>query len=331
MMIAFAITVVSAIAFAAWIGAGQGLQSVMGIALPYAGLSLFLAGMLYRVIRWVKTPVPFNISVTCGQQRSLPWVRPEPLDNPHNSLYTSARMLVETFLFRSLFRNTRAGRNGAVIVYGSDKWLWLGSMAFHWMLLVISVRHLRLFIEPVPAWIDAFQQVDGIFSLGLPPLLISNVIIAAALAYLFMRRVVNRKIASLSLFQDYFLLALVAAVVLSGMYVRYFGRVDLLAVKQFAIGLLSFQPVLPAGAAPFFYMHVVLVSVLAAAIPASKIVHLAGIFFSPTRNSAADSRRRRHVNPWNPPVAVHTYEEWEDEFRDRLVKSGYAVERDEHG
>jgi hypothetical protein len=37
---------------------------------------------------------------------------------------------------------------------------------------------------------------------------------------------------------------------------------------------------------------------------------------------------KRHVNPWDYPVKVHSYEEWEDEFRDKLKASGMPVERE---
>ena len=55
-------------------------------------------------------------------------------------------------------------------------------------------------------------------------------------------------------------------------------------------------------------------------------MHMGGIFLSPTRNLANDNRRRRHVNPWNPQVEVHTYAQWEDEFRDKLVAAGYTLD-----
>jgi nitrate reductase gamma subunit len=34
------------------------------------------------------------------------------------------------------------------------------------------------------------------------------------------------------------------------------------------------------------------------------------------------------VNPWNAPVPVHTYAEWEDDFRARLKAAGIAVEKE---
>ena len=66
---------------------------------------------------------------------------------------------------------------------------------------------------------------------------------------------------------------------------------------------------------------------LIAYLPFSKLVHMGGVFLSPTRNLANNNRMKRHVNPWNAPVAVHTYQEWEDEFRDKLTACGLPLER----
>jgi hypothetical protein len=54
---------------------------------------------------------------------------------------------------------------------------------------------------------------------------------------------------------------------------------------------------------------------------------MGGVFLSPTRNLANNNRMKRHINPWNYPVKVHTYEEWEDEFRDKLEAAGMPVEK----
>ena len=56
-------------------------------------------------------------------------------------------------------------------------------------------------------------------------------------------------------------------------------------------------------------------------------MHLGGIFFSPTRNMRTDTRAVRHVNPWNYPVNVHTYEEYEDDFRDKMIEAGLPVDK----
>ena len=75
-----------------------------------------------------------------------------------------------------------------------------------------------------------------------------------------------------------------------------------------------------------FFMHLFLVSVLFAYFPFSKLMHMGGIFLSPTRNLANNNRMRRHVNPWNPEVEVHTYRQWEDEFRDKIEAAGIALD-----
>ena len=77
-----------------------------------------------------------------------------------------------------------------------------------------------------------------------------------------------------------------------------------------------------------FYLHLFLVSFLLAYFPMSKLVHMGGVFLSPTRNLANDSRMRRHVNPWNYPVKVHTYEEYEDEFREKMKAAGIPVDKE---
>jgi hypothetical protein len=55
---------------------------------------------------------------------------------------------------------------------------------------------------------------------------------------------------------------------------------------------------------------------------------MAGVFLSPTRNLAGNSREVRHLNPWNAPVSVHTYEEYEDEFRQRMRDAGLPLEKE---
>ena len=91
-----------------WIGVGAaGLQAVFGVVVPYAALATFVAGFLYRVSKWARSPVPYRIPTTCGQQKSLDWIKPSSLEAPHDTAGVVKRMLLEVFLFRSLFRNNR--------------------------------------------------------------------------------------------------------------------------------------------------------------------------------------------------------------------------------
>ena len=116
---------------------------------------------------------------------------------------------------------------------------------------------------------------------------------------------------------------------LTGILMRYFYKIDIVSVKQLGTGLMSFSPIVPEGIGLIFFIHIFMVSTLLAYFPFSKLVHMAGVFMSPTRNLANNSRMRRHINPWNPKVKVHTYEEWEDEFRDVMKDAGLPVEKEQ--
>jgi nitrate reductase gamma subunit len=93
------------------------------------------------------------------------------------------------------------------------------------------------------------------------------------------------------------------------------------------MGLVNLNPTLPEGIAPIFYAHLFLVSLLLIVFPFSKLMHMGGVFMSPTRNLPNDSRIRHHENPWNPPKKYHTYEAYEDEFRENMVEVGLPVEK----
>ena len=106
---------------------------------------------------------------------------------------------------------------------------------------------------------------------------------------------------------------------------RYVTKVDIASAKALTMGLVTFRWSVPEGLGAVFYIHLFFVSVLLAYFPFSKLMHLGGIFLSPTRNMTGDTRARRHINPWNQPVEVHTYEEYEDEFREKMVEAGLPV------
>ena len=273
--------------------------------------------------------MPFHIPTVCGQQRSLPWIKSSRVESPNSTLGVICRMALEVLLFRSLFRNERTElKRGQKLVYGGNKYLWLGGLAFHWSLLIILSRHLRFLIEPVPSAVLFIQNLDGILQSPVPMLYLTDVVILIALTYLFLRRVVFPQMRYISLTTDYFAVLLLLGVIISGVLMKLFYRVDVVAVKELAISLLGFRSVIPDGIGLSLYVHIFLVSTLLAYFPFSKMMHLAGIFLSPTRNLKNDSRMRRHINPWNKPVKVHTYEEWEDEFRGAMEKVGLPLEKE---
>lgn len=309
--------------------AGAGLQSLLGVVFPYVAFITFLVGLSWRVVRWARSPVPFRIPTTCGQQKSLAFLRHSRLESPFTGWEAFWRVVVEVLFFRSLFRNTKATlTSDGRLVYGSEKWLWAAGLAFHWAFLIIVLRHLRFFLEPVPGFVTALADVDGFFEIGVPVLYLTDLVIVAALTFLFLRRVVLPQVRYISLANDYFPLFLLLGIALTGILLRHFFKTDLAAVKEVALGLVTFRPTAPEAASPLFYAHLFLVSLLFAYFPFSKLLHMPGVFMSPTRNLANNNRAERHINPWNPEVKTHSYAEYEEEFHDLMKNAGYPLERE---
>jgi nitrate reductase gamma subunit len=175
---------------------------------------------------------------------------------------------LEALLFRSLFRNSRArlcagGTACPTFIYRPALSLWAAALLFHGCLLWVLAGHLRFFLNPAhPGPANPFVDAG----------------LLAGLAFLFLRRVLDRRLRYLSLAADYLRLALLAAAASSGILMRWWIRAN--------FGLL-------------FYVHVCAACALAASLPFTKLAHMAGIFFSPTHNLRNDSRARRHVNPWS--------------------------------
>jgi nitrate reductase gamma subunit len=311
-------------------GKAEASQLVFAIFIPYAALAIFILGFIYRIFLWGRSPVPFRIPTTCGQQQSLPWIKDSKVENPSTTLGVITRMALEVLFFRSLFRNTRTELvDGPYLAHKSDKWLWLAGLAFHWSFLIIFIRHFRLFLEPVPSWLKVIEAFDGFLQIGVPGLLITGFILLMAVTYLFLRRVLIPKLRFISLPADYFPLYLIIGIALTGIIMRYFLKVDVVHVKGLLLNLLSLNFSVPEGIGGIFFVHLFLVSVLLAYFPFSKLMHLGGVFLSPTRNMANTSRMERHINPWNYPVKVHTYEEYEEEFKQKMKGVGIPLDKEE--
>jgi nitrate reductase gamma subunit len=220
--------------------------------------------------------------------------------------------------------------DGAKLAYGEAKWLWLAGMAFHWSFLFILIRHLRFFTEKVPMPVRLAEGLDSFLQIGTPLLYMTDVVLLAAVIYLFIRRVGLPQVRYISLIADYFPLFLILGIAASGALMRYFYKTDIVSVKVLAMSLVGFNPdpKMLGNIGAIFYIHLFLLSILFAYFPFSKLVHMGGVFMSPTRNLANNNRMKRHINPWNYPVHVHTYAEYEDDFREKMKNAGLPVEKE---
>ena len=317
-----------------WFGVGVlGLQSLFGIVIPYICFLVFMIGLIYRIVYWAKSPVSYKIPTTCGQHKNLasPWFKHNRLENPFTTFDVILRMFLEVVFFRSLFRNLRADLYGKRLIYGSAKWLWLGAILFHWSFFIIILRHVRLFTNPVPGIIEKLDYLDSfIQSLGVPPIYITDILILVGLTFLLLRRFIDSKVSYLSYGSDFFPLFLLIGIGVTGVLMRYYFKVDLYAVKQLTLGLATLHPTIPEGAkiGTIFYIHLFLVSSLAAYFPFSKLVHMVGVFFSVTRNMPNNNRYKRHVNPWEYPIKHLSYYEFQERFKDKMIEAGIPIDEE---
>ena len=232
--------------------------SVAFALLFYAATAVLVGGLAWRIRDYARTPAPLKIPTT-----------PAPVTRGGVAL----RMAREVIFFESLFKGSL--------------WTWLFGWLFHASLALVLARHLRYFTEPVWGWVVLVQPLGILAAFGM----------LAGLAGLLARRVLVDRIRYISTPSDYLMLVLLGLIAVSGLLMKYVARTDVVAVKAYFLGLmrLDWQP-LPAD--PVLYVHLGLVAALMIVFPYSKLLHVPGVFFSPSRNQVDDPREARHLAPW---------------------------------
>jgi nitrate reductase gamma subunit len=224
----------------------------------YLATAILVGGLVYRIGRYARTPAPLKIPTT-----------PAPTTQGGVVL----RMLREVTLFESLFK--------------SNKWIWLFGWLFHLALLLVLLRHLRYFTEPVWTWVALMQPFGKYAAFAM----------IIGLGGLWARRMVVDRIRYISAPSDHLMLALLVAIGASGLAMSYFAHTDIVALKAFFLGLMYFD-IQPLPLDFMLIVHLTLVAALMIVFPYSKLLHAPGVFFSPTRNQVDNPRERRHVATW---------------------------------
>lgn len=226
----------------------------------YAATVIFAGGLAFRIWTFAKTPAPLKVATT-----------PAPV-TPAGAAFRVVRELV---LFESLFK--------------SNKWIWVFGYVFHAALALVVVRHLRYFIDPAwtpdPVWfLITFAQPFGI---------LAGFAMVAALAALWARRLIVPRVRYISDYSDHLMVVLLLLIGVSGLGTKFLCRTDIVAVKDFFMGLMTFN-IQPLPAEPALLVHLALVALLMIIFPFSKLLHAPGLFFSPSRNQADNPRERRY-------------------------------------
>jgi nitrate reductase gamma subunit len=114
---------------------------------------------------------------------------------------------------------------------------------------------------------------------------------------LLARRFLVDRVRYISTPSDYLMLVLLLGIGLSGMMTTFVVHTDIVALKEFFMGLMFFD-IQPVPEDPIILAHLTMVALLMLIFPISKLLHAPGLFFSPTRNQADNPREHRHVAAW---------------------------------
>lgn len=233
-------------------------MSIIFALLYYAATVILVVGLGFKIWTFYKTPAPLKIPTT-----------PAPTTTGGVVL----RMVREVTLFESLFKST--------------KWTWLFGWLFHFGLLLVLLRHLRYFTEPVWWWVDILQPFGKYASIAM----------VIGLVGLLGRRIFVDRVRYISAPSDFLMLFLLLGIGFSGMMMTFVSKVDIVALKTFFLGLMSFS-IEPFPSHPILIIHLLLVASLMIIFPFSKLLHAPGVFFSPSRNQVDNPREKRHISNW---------------------------------
>ena len=221
----------------------------IGQVLPYIAGSIFLIGVVYRVMSWLKAPVPFQLTLF-----------PAPKDGAGRV----AAVATEIVFLKSLYKN--------------DKSLWLWVWLLHVSLAlvlgghVVGIYYLMNQFTLIGLTPQASQALSSVLGTT------AGIVLMVALIVLFWRRISDPEVKRLSDPADYFDVLLILAIVITGNHMRLPNvHVDLPAIKAYIGGLLTLQPT-PIPENLVFITHFLLVNILLIYFPFSKLMHVAGFF-----------------------------------------------------
>jgi nitrate reductase gamma subunit len=220
---------------------------LLPVVLPWLSAVLLLAGLAWRLGRWLRAKA-----------------RPAPLfPAPAEPLAAWAGIAAEVCLL---------GGRRTVPTPGL-----VAAWCLHAALVLLAVGHVRAVADFPGLWAALGLTVPRIDRLGAVAGGAAGLVALAATLALALRRIAAPAVRRASRPADFLVLALLAAVLVSGLWLRLDGRTDLPAVRTYLVGLLSLHPG-PLPASPGFTVHFLSAQALAVVFPWSKLLHAFGVF-----------------------------------------------------
>ena len=219
------------------------LAGVLMAGWLWTAVAVAVAGLTCKKIAWLRAPVPLPMPIPPA---------------PRTWLAVVLLMLREGLLFATLYR--------------ANRWTWLFGWVFHAALLLVLVRHLWLFLDPVPEWLRPLLGAGGWLVAGL----------LASWAGLLARRLFVARVRYVSVPSDYLMLLLIFVVAGSGAWLGHVEPGSLGLARDFTLGLVRLEA-RPLPLEPALCLHLGAAGLLILLLPFSKLLHAPGVFFTPTR------------------------------------------------
>jgi nitrate reductase gamma subunit len=220
--------------------------------LTYIALIVFVGGLIYQVIKWMKTAkMPIRLGM---------------YPQPDGNVGRGGKLVKDSFFFPQVLR--------------VDKPIWFFAGAFHLAGVMMFVGHFRLIHEftPLVGWLgETGMDQFAFFSGGA-----FGIVLTVALVYYLLRRF-KTPFKDISVPEDYVLLILLLLIVTMGNHMRFFGDVHVEDYRAFVSSLLAFKPafndVIAASSMKWSLVtHVTLANVFFIYFPFSKLTHSIGTF-----------------------------------------------------
>jgi len=215
---------------------------------------VFVIAMVFRVRSWMRLPAP---SMT---------LFPAPSPEGKANVLNTAK---EAVFFRSLYKGDRA--------------LWLFAWAFHVVLALIFVGHVRVVSNVDQVFMSMGMTEAGIQGMSSGAGGAAGVIILVTAVVLLLRKLLIPRVKEITSVSDILALVLIGAILVTGNMMRFGAEhFDLNLTREYFANLASFGGAADAQALQngVFLTHMGLALLLLMYIPFSKILHFGGIFFT---------------------------------------------------